>query len=49
MVDNAQFESLTVTKLKSLVTVLDQGSMLCEGEMAAVQADPRVIEVYLGR
>jgi urea transport system ATP-binding protein len=38
-----------VAQLKSMVTVLDQGSMLCEGEMAAVQADPRVIEVYLGR
>ena len=38
-----------VAQLKSMVTVLDQGSMLCEGEMAAVQSDPRVIEVYLGR
>ena len=38
-----------VAQLKSMVTVLDQGSMLCEGEMAAVQANPKVIEVYLGR
>jgi urea transport system ATP-binding protein len=38
-----------VAQLKSMVTVLDQGSLLCEGEMAAVQANPKVIEVYLGR
>ncbi|ARP97301.1 urea ABC transporter ATP-binding protein UrtD [Bordetella genomosp. 13] len=31
------------------VTVLHEGSVLAEGAMAAVQADPRVIEVYLGR
>ncbi|MDA0577053.1 MAG: urea ABC transporter ATP-binding protein UrtD [Verrucomicrobia bacterium] len=31
------------------VTVLHQGSVLCEGSMDAVQNDPRVIEVYLGR
>ena len=31
------------------VTVLHEGSVLAEGPMAAVQADPRVIEVYLGR
>lgn len=31
------------------VTVLHEGSVLAEGSMAAVQADPRVIEVYLGR
>jgi urea transport system ATP-binding protein len=30
------------------VTVLHQGSLLCEGRMEAVQNDPRVIEVYLG-
>ena len=38
-----------VAQLKSMVTVLDQGALLCEGEMAAVQANPKVIEVYLGR
>ena len=38
-----------VAQLKSMVTVLDQGSLLSEGEMAAVQANPKVIEVYLGR
>ncbi|MBV6304326.1 urea ABC transporter ATP-binding protein UrtD [Candidimonas humi] len=31
------------------VTVLHEGSVLAEGSMAAVQSDPRVIEVYLGR
>ncbi|MEO0378027.1 MAG: urea ABC transporter ATP-binding protein UrtD [Cyanobacteria bacterium P01_A01_bin.17] len=30
------------------VTVLHQGSVLCEGKMSEVQNDPRVIEVYLG-
>jgi len=31
------------------VTVLHEGSVLAEGPLAAVQNDPRVIEVYLGR
>lgn len=31
------------------VTVLHEGTVLCEGPMAQVQNDPRVIEVYLGR
>ncbi|HLD65307.1 MAG TPA: urea ABC transporter ATP-binding protein UrtD [Pseudomonas sp.] len=31
------------------VTVLHQGSVLAEGALAEVQADERVIEVYLGR
>ena len=31
------------------VTVLHQGSVLCEGPMDEVQHDPRVIEVYLGK
>jgi urea transport system ATP-binding protein len=30
------------------VTVLHQGSVLAEGSMDAVAADPRVREVYLG-
>lgn len=30
------------------VSVLHQGSLLCEGKMEEVQNDPRVIEVYLG-
>ena len=31
------------------VTVLHQGSVLCEGQFDQVQSDPRVIEVYLGK
>ena len=30
------------------VTVLHQGKLVAEGAMDAVQADPRVIDVYLG-
>ncbi|ROO83661.1 urea ABC transporter ATP-binding protein [Actinocorallia herbida] len=33
----------------STVTVLHEGSVLVEGDVAAVQADPKVQEVYLGR
>ncbi|MFB4315432.1 urea ABC transporter ATP-binding protein UrtD [Actinomadura sp. 21ATH] len=33
----------------SQVTVLHEGTVLMEGDVAAVQADPRVQEVYLGR
>jgi urea transport system ATP-binding protein len=38
-----------VRKLNRKVTVLHEGSVLCEGPMEKVQNDPRVIEVYLGR
>jgi urea transport system ATP-binding protein len=31
------------------VTVLHQGAVLCEGPVEQVQADPRVLEVYLGQ
>lgn len=31
------------------VTVLHEGSILCEGSVDHVQNDPRVVEVYLGR
>ncbi|MGK7949738.1 MAG: urea ABC transporter ATP-binding protein UrtD [Xenococcaceae cyanobacterium] len=34
---------------KDKVTVLHQGSVLCEGKMEKVQNDPHVIEVYLGQ
>ncbi len=38
-----------VGRLGGNVTVLDEGSVLAEGPLSKVQADPRVIEVYLGR
>ncbi len=38
-----------VARLGGRVTVLHEGSVLAEGPMAEVQADPRVVEVYLGR
>lgn len=37
-----------VRQIARSVTVLHQGSVLCEGTMDEVQNDPRVIEVYLG-
>ncbi|MGE0626909.1 MAG: urea ABC transporter ATP-binding protein UrtD [Hyphomicrobiaceae bacterium] len=38
-----------VRALDVKVTVLHEGSVLAEGSLDAVSADPRVIEVYLGR
>lgn len=38
-----------VRQIAKQVTVLHQGSVLCEGTMDEVQHDPRVIEVYLGQ
>ncbi|MDQ6618876.1 MAG: urea ABC transporter ATP-binding protein UrtD [Pseudomonadota bacterium] len=38
-----------VSRIASTVTVLHEGAVLAEGSMDAVQNDPRVIEVYLGR
>lgn len=37
-----------VRQIARKVTVLHQGSVLCEGSIEEVQHDPRVIEVYLG-
>ena len=37
-----------VKNIAHRVTVLHQGKILAEGSMEKVQADPRVIEVYLG-
>ena len=37
-----------VRQIAHKVTVLHEGSVLCEGTMDEVQSDRRVIEVYLG-
>ena len=38
-----------VRQIARKVTVLHQGSVLCEGTMDQIQEDPKVIEVYLGK
>jgi urea transport system ATP-binding protein len=38
-----------VAKIARKVTVLHEGSVLAEGSLETVQADQRVVEVYLGR
>ena len=38
-----------VDRIARKVTVLHEGSVLAEGALAEVSADPRVVEVYLGR
>ncbi len=38
-----------IEQLGGKVTVLHEGSVLAEGDLASVQNDQRVIEVYLGR
>jgi urea transport system ATP-binding protein len=38
-----------VRQIARKVTVLHQGTVLCEGSIEEVQNDPRAIEVYLGR
>jgi urea transport system ATP-binding protein len=38
-----------VRSLGGKVTVLHEGSVLAEGSIDAIQANPRVVEVYLGR
>ena len=38
-----------IAKIARKVTVLHEGRVLAEGALEAVQHDPRVIEVYLGR
>lgn len=38
-----------VRQIARQVTVLHQGTVLCEGTMDKIQNDPKVIEVYLGK
>ena len=38
-----------IRRLESNVTVLNQGSVLCEGTMDKIESNPKVIEVYLGK
>jgi urea transport system ATP-binding protein len=38
-----------LTERRKKVTVLHEGSVLAEGKLADVQANPKVVEVYLGR
>ena len=38
-----------IRQISNKVTVLHEGSVLAEGTLDKVQADERVIEVYLGR
>ncbi|MFZ0506365.1 MAG: urea ABC transporter ATP-binding protein UrtD [Chthoniobacterales bacterium] len=44
-----EHDMVFVRQLASKVTVLHQGSILCEGSLDQIQNDERVIEVYLGR
>jgi len=44
-----EHDMVFVRQIARTVTVLHQGTVLCEGTVDQVQADERVIEVYLGR
>ena len=44
-----EHDMVFVRQIARRVTVLHQGHVLCEGTVDEVQADERVIEVYLGR
>jgi urea transport system ATP-binding protein len=44
-----EHDMVFVRQIARTVTVLHQGSVLCEGTVDKVQNDERVIEVYLGR
>jgi urea transport system ATP-binding protein len=44
-----EHDMVFVRQIARVVTVLHQGHVLCEGTVDEVQADERVIEVYLGR
>ncbi len=38
-----------VRQIAKKVTVLHEGTVLCEGPLEKIQSDPRVVEIYLGR
>ena len=44
-----EHDMVFVRQIASKVTVLHQGTILCEGKVDEVQSNERVIEVYLGR
>jgi urea transport system ATP-binding protein len=44
-----EHDMVFVRQIARKVTVLHQGTVLCEGSVDAVQNDERVVEVYLGR
>ena len=44
-----EHDMVFVRQIARKVTVLHQGTVLCEGTVDEVQNDERVIEVYLGR
>jgi urea transport system ATP-binding protein len=44
-----EHDMVFVRQFATTVTVLHMGRLLCEGPVAQVQSDPRVVEVYLGR
>ncbi len=44
-----EHDMVFVRQIARTVTVLHQGHVLCEGTVDQVQADERVVEVYLGR
>lgn len=44
-----EHDMVFVRQIARKVTVLHQGTVLCEGDVNEVQNDPRVIEVYLGK
>ena len=44
-----EHDMVFVRQIARTVTVLHQGSILCEGTVDQVQANERVVEVYLGR
>jgi urea transport system ATP-binding protein len=44
-----EHDMVFVRQFATTVTVLHMGKLLCEGPVQEIQADPHVIEVYLGR